>query len=234
MKTLGLGAVNRATLGSHLEIPIFTRATGTGAQAGLRLVYDSQFWLTAPPPSTDCSAVYGTGSVQIPDGKGFTIEVFNLDTASAYAEAFNSQGDEVDGLLKDPNGNEATTSTSSGTTSYYDPLSAANSGVAALTQTGAGTPTSPVYFAYTGSNGNPVQTEEQFESFSVTTAFGCGSHTEWSGTATVPSELDLPDGSKYTFGYDSRVGMPCHPDWSACGREPGGTRKSGSSRCCTT
>jgi hypothetical protein len=46
-KALPFGAVNRATLDHHIEIPIYTRPTGTGVQIGLRLVYDSQFWSAA-------------------------------------------------------------------------------------------------------------------------------------------------------------------------------------------
>jgi RHS repeat-associated protein len=38
---------------------------------------------------------------------------------------------------------------------------------------------------------------------SVHTNFGQSGVTEYSGTITVVNEIDLPDGTKYTFGYDS-------------------------------
>ncbi|MGN6591632.1 MAG: hypothetical protein ACTHJX_01910 [Terriglobales bacterium] len=284
IKGLGFGAVNRATLDNHFEIPIYTRATVGNAQLNLRLTYDSQFWTTpstsgywepaagfgwrlvkpygslatdenveyqycgywndttqqydewwnlvtdsftfTEPDGTvvytglpvseyledgggtrqrgdeyDCTPVDGgPTSKTIPDGKGYTVVINGAGAPGATAAAYDAAGDEIDGGFTDPNGNNLTVSSGSGNTYYGDPL-----GSTALTQSGAGTPASPVYYTYTGPSGLSTRIEEQFESLSITTNLGCGTHVNWSGTATVPSEIDLPDGRKYLFGYDSNA-----------------------------
>ena len=284
IKGLGFGAVNRATLDNHFEIPIYSRATVGNAQLNLRLTYDSQFWTTpstsgywepAPgfgwrlvkpygsitadeneqdqycgywndttqqydqwwnlvwddftftePDGTvvstglpvseylelgggtrqrgdeyDCTPVDGGPTqVTIPDGKGYTIVLTGAGAPGATAAAYDASGDRIDGGFTDPNGNTLTVSSSGGNTYYGDPL-----GSTAVTQSGSGTPASPVYYTYTGPSGGSTHIEEQFENLSITTSLGCGTHVNWSGTATVPSEIDLPDGRKYTFGYDSNA-----------------------------
>ena len=147
----------------------------------------------------DCSGVAGSGSILIPDGKGYTIEVYNLDQPGAYAHVFDSRGDEVDGLLEDPNGNEVTTTTSGGSTYFHDPLGNDPNHNPALTESGSGTESSPVVFTYTGPNGSQASITEQFAAQSVTST-GCGAY---SGSPELPTELDLPDGRRYTFAYDN-------------------------------
>ncbi|HEY8054944.1 MAG TPA: hypothetical protein VIE13_03430 [Terriglobales bacterium] len=284
IKGMTFGAVNRATLDNHFEIPIYTRATVGNAQLNLRLTYDSQFW-TAPstsgywepaagfgwrlvkpygslttdenveyqycgywndttqqydqwwnlvtdsftftePDGTavytglpvseylelgggtrqrgdeyDCTPVDGGPTIKtIPDGKGYTVAINGAGAPGATAAAYDAAGDEIDGGFTDPNGNSLTVSTGSGNTYYGDPLGTA------VTQSGTGTPSSPIYYKYTGPSGGSTQVVEQFENVSVSpTTLGCGTHINWSGTAVVPSEIDLPDNRKYTFGYDSNA-----------------------------
>lgn len=109
---------------------------------------------------------------------------------------FDSAGDEVDSGFRDRNGNTVTRTSSGGATTWTDPLGTA------ATETGAGTPASPLVFTYTGPNSTSAQITERFETISASTAFGCTGIGEYSGSATVPSELDLADGSRYLFGYD--------------------------------
>src|SRR6185312_15199437 len=142
----------------------------------------------------------GTFSKTIPDGKGYTVVLSDADYPGATIAAYDTRNNRIDGEFEDRNGNQVTVTTSGGNTYYYDPLS---SGTPALTQSWSGVAGDPVYFKYTGPSGASTQIEEQFTSFAVTTSFGCGHYVEWSGTAIVPSELDLPDGTKYSFQYDA-------------------------------
>ena len=284
IKSMTFGAVNRATLDNHFEIPIYTRATVGNAQLNLRLTYDSQFW-TAPstsgywepspgfgwrlvkpygsitadeneedqycgywndttqqydewwnlitdtfdftePDGTvvytglpvseylafgggsfvrgddyDCTPVDGGPAIKtIPDGKGYTIVLTGAGAPGATAAAFDTAGDQIDGGFTDLNGNTLTVSTGGGNTYFGDPLGTA------VTQSGSGTAASPTVYSYTGPSGGSTQIVEHFENISLSpTSLGCGTHVNWSGTAVVPSEIDLPDGRKYTFGYDSNA-----------------------------
>ena len=150
---------------------------------------DSQAWRGW---QDDCpSSDDPTQTVVLPDGKGYTMVI----NAYGWASVYDAGGAEVDGAYLDRNGNAVTSSTSGGETTWSDPL-----GVA-VTVTGTGTPTDPIHYTYTGPSG-PAQVVERFENLQLTTSLGCGI-AEWSGTLTVPSEVDYPDGSKYQFGYDS-------------------------------
>ena len=97
----------------------------------------------------------------------------------------------------DRNGNEITVN-SSGV--FTDTL-----GTTALTV--AGVPPSNTTFTYTPPSGANVSYTMKYASHTVQTNFGCSSIAEFS-LANVPlvSEIDLPDGTKYTFTYEQTPG----------------------------
>jgi len=142
----------------------------------------------------DCPA--GTNYAQsylIQDGTGYTVLVDNLGHATAY----DAKGDEVDGGFVDRNGNRVGTSAAGGATTYSDPLGAA------VTVSGAGTPSSPITYQYAGPNSSTAAITEDFQTFTVNTSFGCSPYSEYSGSLTLPIDLKFSDGSEYQFGYDS-------------------------------
>lgn len=64
-------------------------------------------------------------------------------------------------------------------------------------------PPNPATYTYTGPSGN-VSFAVKYKSYVVRTNFGCSGITEWGPyTKSLVSEIDLPDGSKYTFTYES-------------------------------
>jgi len=145
------------------------------------------------------------GDYPVSDGKGFTLVADNNLQVTAHA----ANGDTVAGPngFVDRDGNASNATTVSGVTTFTDPLGTA------VTETGSATPGGAETFSYSGPNGSTGQVLEQFESVAVSTSFGCSGKSEWAGSATVPSELDLPDGSRYQFQYDgagrlSKVTLP--------------------------
>src|SRR6266567_4804210 len=107
----------------------------------------------------------------------------------------------------DRNGNRLSVDTGG---HFFDTLS---STTAVLTVAGAGTAASPMTFTYTAASGGSAYTM-RYTTYTVQTNFGCSSVTEYgaNGTTTAPlvSEIDLPDGSKYTFAYEPTPGVSGH------------------------
>lgn len=60
-----------------------------------------------------------------------------------------------------------------------------------------------VPFTVTNSQGGTSTYTMKLGTISVSTNFGMAGITEYSGTIQVVTEFDLPDGTKYQFGYDS-------------------------------
>ncbi|HWG37568.1 MAG TPA: RHS repeat domain-containing protein, partial [Terriglobales bacterium] len=248
----------------HLEFPLFSRPGVGGAQFSATLVYDSQFWGTAPgrwypqagngwwlrtpggqvseadnadygacgwtdgdgtddgsgeidyytvtftePDGTVANGpsfmvVYGPYglhdegyysdcppsdplpiSTVINDGKGFTVTV----DGSGSATAWDGAGNDLSSGLADRNGNSVRLSGAS----YVDPLGTA--------LTVGGSPSSSVTYQYPGPGGVPETITVAYESVNATGSFGC--YGGWSGTLRVPASIQYPDGSTYTFTYDS-------------------------------
>ncbi|HUX66109.1 MAG TPA: hypothetical protein VMV31_01330, partial [Terriglobales bacterium] len=138
--------------------------------------------------ASDCpTSFYNPTSYIVPDGKGFTLGIDSSGNASAYDRA----GDRIDAGFTDPNGNSVTESGGY----FYDPLGNA------LVVSGSATPGSYLTYLYTGPGGTSPQLQEDFQSYPVSTDYFCSGISEFDGTLTLPSDLKLPDGSRYTFGY---------------------------------
>jgi RHS repeat-associated protein len=103
----------------------------------------------------------------------------------------------------DRNGNQI--SSSNGV--YTDTL-----GLHALTV--AGSAPSNTTLTYTSPSGGSPQYIVKYSTYTVQTNFGCSTVTDYgtngTTTANLVSEIDLPDGSKYTFTYEPTPGASGH------------------------
>ena len=74
---------------------------------------------------------------------------------------------------------------------------------------GTGTPSSPITLTYTAPGGATHYTVN-YTTYTIQTKFSCSQITEYGAngttTANLVSEIDLPDGSKYLFGYEMTPG----------------------------
>lgn len=149
------------------------------------------------------------------DGSGWTLTVTgssnsgtltsvitNADGTAVTAPNAYSSGTTTFGT--DRNGNQITTD---GSGHFYDTLS---STTPVLTVGGSGTPSSPTTFTYAAPSGANASYTMKYTTYSIRTNFGCSGISEYGAngttTANLVSEIDLPDGSKYTFGYESTPG----------------------------
>ncbi|MGH9625504.1 MAG: hypothetical protein ACRD4G_14350, partial [Bryobacteraceae bacterium] len=148
-----------------------------------------------------------SGSGPASDGSGY---LFGIDPSLGVAALLakdgqvirwgQSGGSYVQPVATDNNGNEITVDTSDSI--FTDTL-----GDTALTLGGSGTPTSSRTFTYTAPSGASAQYTLVYSSYTIKTNFGCTGVSEYGPTAqNLPSELDLPDGSKYVFTYESTPG----------------------------
>lgn len=156
-----------------------------------------------------CHTGGSTGFTRVAnDGSGYTISVTGSTVNSLYASdgaLINASTGAI--TLTDRNGNQITSTNSSGTTSYYDTLSSAT---AVLTVSGSGTPSSPYLLTYTAPSGANASYTMKYTTYSIRTNFGCSGISEYGAngttTANLVSEIDLPDSSKYTFAYEPTPG----------------------------
>jgi len=160
----------------------------------------SSTYTTASPCSGN--GIYTSFTDTAPDGSGYSISVTGY-TVNSLTTADGAVINPVTGAitLEDRNGNQITSSTSSGTTSYYDTLS---SSTPVLTVSGSGT------FTYTSSSGNAAKYTMNYTNYTVATNFGISGISEYKSSATVPlvSSIVLPDSSKYTFTYEVTPSVP--------------------------
>jgi RHS repeat-associated protein len=100
----------------------------------------------------------------------------------------------------DANGNEITIN---GSGVFTDTL-----GSTALTIAGSGTPASPTTYTYTAPSGSNVAYTVKYTAYTVRTNYGCSGISEYGPTAqNLPSEIDLPNGTKYTLAYEATPGF---------------------------
>jgi RHS repeat-associated protein len=66
-------------------------------------------------------------------------------------------------------------------------------------------------YEWQDSSGNytsATTTTVQFSTLNIKTNFACSSITEYTGTASLPTEIDLPNGQKYLITYEPTPGFP--------------------------
>ena len=96
----------------------------------------------------------------------------------------------------DRNGNKITTDSNG---HFYDTMSGST---AALTVSGSGSPSSPRVMTYPAPGGS-ASYQMKYTAYTVQTKFNCSGISEYGPTGNnLVSEIDLPDGSKYTFTYE--------------------------------
>lgn len=164
---------------------------------------------TAGDPNCDSgpvAAVY-TGSQQAIDGSGYLLTVNELSnplivvTRPSGANIANPGSSTA--TVTDTNGNQLTTVVAGSTTTFTDTL-----GTTALTVSGSGTPSSPITYTYTAPSGAAASYTTKYSAYTVQTKFGCNSIAEYGPTSNnLVSEIDLPDGSKYSFAYEGTPGV---------------------------
>jgi RHS repeat-associated protein len=135
-----------------------------------------------------------TSNAYASDGTGFYMSITNYTSAIVYAP----DGTAVGGVHTDPNGNYYSTSyvTSPYDLKLFDTL---NRKVVEVTGSTGG----PYTYAVSNDQGSTSSYTVKLQTINVDTSFGQSGVAEYSGTMQVVSEIDLPDGSKYTFTYDS-------------------------------
>ncbi|MGH9481533.1 MAG: hypothetical protein ACRD1L_05525, partial [Terriglobales bacterium] len=127
----------------------------------------------------------------VSDGKGFKVIVDGSYGSGVTGGAWDGYGDEIDNGLTDPNGNHMGC-TASGCS---DPLGSA------LAISGSGTPSSPVQYGYPGPGGATQNITVNYSLQYVQGSFGC--YTNYAASVNLPASLVYPDGSTYSFTYDS-------------------------------
>lgn len=138
------------------------------------------------------------------DGSGYKLNATDLGSSTVTAR---------DGMIftppfasgagaagqSDTNGNNITVNSSG---QFFDTLSSTTPALAV-----AGTAPNPTTFTYTAPNGTNVSYTMKYTNYTVQTSFGCSGVTEYSAT-NVPlvTEIDLPNGTKYTYTYEATPG----------------------------
>jgi len=142
---------------------------------------------------------YCSGSGTAMDGSGYSFLMSATFCGDVTVTAKNGETvNNSSGLLAtDSNGNQITINSSGVIT---DTL-----GQTALTATG--TPPSNTTFTYTAPSGAGAPYTMKYAPYTVKTNFACSGVSEYGPTAqNLVSEIDLPDGTKYTFAYETTLG----------------------------
>ncbi|HXX18699.1 MAG TPA: RHS repeat-associated core domain-containing protein [Candidatus Acidoferrum sp.] len=151
------------------------------------------------------------GSPTTPDGSGYTASVAWVTSCVYTITARNGEVVVTSNgqLATDSNGNQVTVNSNG---QLFDTL---NSTTPALTFAGAGTAASPNTFTYTAPNNQAAAYTMNYTNYTVATNFGVTGITEYKSSAAVPlvTSIVLPDGSQYTFTYES---TPSTPASGAC------------------
>ena len=146
----------------------------------------------------------GSATITLQDGSGFKVYMFIAPSVTVYPATGGSlmpplQTGNGAGTAIDRNGNEITVSGGV----FTDTL-----GTTALTVAGSGTPSSPMTFTYTAPSGANAAYTIRYTAYTVQTKFNCSGISEYGPTSNnLVSEIDLPDGSKYSFAYEPTPGV---------------------------
>ena len=150
-----------------------------------------------------CGSVDTTATVTANDGSGLTLSAtggglnwIKTRNGSTINPPLYSPTGQV--TIADRNGNEITSDTAGSV--FTDTL-----GTTVLTvSTNTPSSSSPVTYTYTPPSGTAVSFTAKYTNYNIHTAFACSGISEYTAN-NVPlvSEIDLPDGTDYTFAYDS-------------------------------
>jgi hypothetical protein len=190
----------------HRHTYTYTRYIYTGFRDPLGTFHPYRATLTTGTGLCNADVTEIVGVVK--DGSGWTV-----DFVPTAATATSTSGSVINlaigsmassGTITDRNGNQLTTTNGS---TFTDTL-----GQTVLTSSG-GAP-SPLVLSYTAPSGGTAQYTVKYTTYTVQTNFGCSGITEYGAngttTASLVSEIDLPDGSKYTFVYEQTPSVPAN------------------------
>lgn len=169
--------------------------------------YLSELWGGVDGQNTNCfsssplSSTASDGSGLQLTSSGFRGNTIYFSDGHYEVPLLNSPNGTVS--VQDRNGNEISVTSNNGTYTFTDTL-----GQTSLTVTG--TAPNPTTFSYTAPSGGTPSYTMKYTSYSIQTNFGCSQVNEYGSngttTANLVSEIDLPDGSKYTFQYENTPG----------------------------
>jgi RHS repeat-associated protein len=99
----------------------------------------------------------------------------------------------------DPNGNKISPSTTGSETDWTDTV-----GRIALKII---VNSSDTQYEYLDPTGAYQITDVKYQSYNIQTNFGCSGVSEWANTVSLPYEIDLPNGNKFTMTYEDTPGF---------------------------
>ncbi len=154
-----------------------------------------------PNLETDQFQCFNNESTEVAtDGSGYTMTVAYPLRTTVYPRSGGALQPPVGapsaaGTIVDRNGNQVNTDG----THFYDTMS---STTPVLTVTGASP--NPVYYTYTAPNSQSTSFKMTFQTFTVSTNFGCQYATQFPPTPEyLVNAIILPDSTQYSFTYDS-------------------------------
>jgi len=142
--------------------------------------------------TSGCGVNRASGNAFATDSSGYHMYVTNLTTATVYAP----DGTEVSPTVKDTNGNYYSTDSNG---NIIDTLGR----TPVTVKTNCNGNSSETCYDVLNSQGGTEEYTVTTESVSVDTSFGQPGVTEYSGTVTAIQSVKLPNGTSYTFTYDS-------------------------------
>ena len=168
----------------------YTRFTWTDGQ-GTQHIFDATLRQTVPPqgpcpPGGPYPPVSGSGYAI--DGSGYYLQVVNDYVMTIY----DNSGNEVYPVRKDPNGNTITVN------SNGEPVDVQGHTLVTTTTNG-----NTIQYQVPTVGGGTNTFTATTEPLSVNTAFNQSAVSEYGGTLTGIQSIELPDGSTYSFTYDS-------------------------------
>jgi YD repeat-containing protein len=153
-------------------------------------------WTYVYDECTQTETISGGGTASATDGSGYLISVSTSD--GSIQSLLTRGGYEVGGGgITDPNGNYISASTQSGETDWTDSVGR----VALKTITGS----SSIQYKFYDPTGAYQTTTLYLQTFNIKTNFGCSGVVEYTGSASLPVSLVLPNGQQYSFTYESYV-----------------------------
>lgn len=158
---------------------------------GTKHTFDATLTQALPIPCNPSPAPSSTSGWAI-DSSGYSVmTVYDTNTGTVQPTVYDNQGNEVYPARMDPNGNTAC---------YNGGTIVDSTGRTLLTTTANGnTTTYQVLKEGGGTNSYTVTTAP----IAASTAFNESAVSEYNGTLTGIQSIGLPDGSSYTFSYDS-------------------------------
>jgi len=152
---------------------------------------------------------FGTsGSVTADMGSGYFVSVVNSNQPSATSPDGVTTAPAPTGLgtvVTDRNGNQVTYTFSGGTETVTD-----TTGAVALTvysDYNVHFPPAPSTYTWTAPDGSNVTATLTYATYTFATNFQCSGFTDVHGSSIyLPSILSFPDGSEFTFGYETTPG----------------------------